>query len=237
VPASRNPPLPFFQPVDNNEVMQPDCPAQPEPNDSRDEAINAIVEEQNPPGDFFYPYAAGASQSAAGGKDPFLVRAIDGLMGKIAGWLRRAGRPPDFVVPKRFGMSAILGITTALALLFGGLKWGNAWPVFYLFFGMQAIVICLVQMFAGGAPRMASTATGAVMLPVFALIAAGVADRGPPIEGLACALPLLVPFGALLGYVTGTCAAGVFLVMDYLEPYLQGRSSLHRREQTGASSS
>ena len=27
-------------------------------------------------------------------------------------------RPPDFAVPKTFGMSAILGIMTALALLF-----------------------------------------------------------------------------------------------------------------------
>jgi hypothetical protein len=36
-----------------------------------------------------------------------------------------------------------------------------------------------------------------------------------------------VPIGAFLGYLTGTCAAGIFLIMDYLEPYLQwqGRSS------------
>ena len=32
-----------------------------------------------------------------------------------------------------------------------------------------------------------------------------------------------VPIGAFLGYLTGTCAAGIFLVMDALEPYLQGR--------------
>src|SRR5262245_59202097 len=37
--------------------------------------------------------------------------------------------PPDFVVPKTFGMSAILGIMTALAVVDGCLYWLNAWPV------------------------------------------------------------------------------------------------------------
>ena len=31
-----------------------------------------------------------------------------------------------------------------------------------------------------------------------------------------------------LGYLTGTCAAGIFLVMDYLEPYLKWGSSSSR---------
>jgi hypothetical protein len=37
-------------------------------------------------------------------------------------------------------------------------------------------------------------------------------------------VPFSVPIGAFLGYLIGTCAAGIFLAMDYWEPYLQGYS-------------
>src|SRR5262245_38943095 len=57
--------------------------------------------------------------------------------------------PAQYVVPSRFGMSGILGIVTALAVLFGGFRIYNADPVMYLFFGVQAIVICVAQMFYG----------------------------------------------------------------------------------------
>src|SRR5262245_53017867 len=46
--------------------------------------------------------------------------------------------PAKYKVPQRFGMSAILGIVTALALLFGGFRILNAEPVVYLFFGIQS---------------------------------------------------------------------------------------------------
>src|SRR6266513_1959139 len=39
--------------------------------------------------------------------------------------------PARYKVPQRFGMSAILGIMTALALLFGGFRLLNAEPVVY----------------------------------------------------------------------------------------------------------
>jgi hypothetical protein len=134
-------------------------------------------------------------------------------------------RPPDFVVPKTFGMSAILGIMTALAVLFGCLRWSNAWPVFYFFFGVQSLAICLVQMFFGQTPRLASIVAGAIILPAFTIAAAALENHRNA-TAVACLALFFVPFGALLGYLTGTCAAGVFLVMDYLEPYLQGRSPL-----------
>ena len=126
-----------------------------------------------------------------------------------------------YVVPKRFGMSAILGITTALSMLFGGLRLLNAPSVVYLFFGMLTMVICLVQMFFGEVPRMASTIAGAVLLPLFIVAGATLFDNAPA-SAIACSFIVSVPFGALLGYITGTCAAGVFLVMDMLEPYLPG---------------
>ncbi len=135
--------------------------------------------------------------------------------------------PAKYKVPQRFGMSAILGIMTALALLFGGFRILSAEPVVYLFFGVLTLVICVVQMFNAKSPRASSAIAGAVLAPFFA----------PPLfnfdfpfgfwERLFFTAALIifgVPTGAFLGYLTGTCAAGIFLVMDYYEPYLHGYS-------------
>jgi hypothetical protein len=141
-------------------------------------------------------------------------------------------RPPDFVVPKTFGMSAILGIMTALALLFAALRRLDADPVYYFFFSVLAITICLAQMLCGKSPRLASIIAGAIILPLFTIIAAFFSLEAD--GGVLCLSIVLVPFGALFGYLTGTCAAGIFLIMEYAESYMQGQSvsSLMSREQS-----
>src|SRR5439155_26239308 len=73
--------------------------------------------------------------------------------------------PAQYKVPQRFDMSAILGIMTALAILFGGFRLMNAPPVVYLFFGIQSVVICLFQMFNCKMPRAASVIAGAITAP------------------------------------------------------------------------
>jgi hypothetical protein len=133
-------------------------------------------------------------------------------------------RPPpraDYVVPRRFGMSAILGIMTALSLVYGGLFWADAWPVFYGFTAVQVLIVCLVQMCYGNTPRAASAVAGALTAPLFMMLAAVLSADPIPAAAVVCLMLALVPFGAFLGYLTGTCAAGVFLVMDKLEPYLK----------------
>src|SRR5262249_3014895 len=137
-------------------------------------------------------------------------------------YLAALNRPPDFVVPKRFGMSAILGIMTALAIVFGFLRRLDAWPELYFFFAVQAVVICLAQMLYGQTPRLASIVAGAIILPVFTVAAASFVTRSDDPAAVVCTVIGFVPCGAALGYLTGTCAAGVFLVMDALERYLQG---------------
>jgi hypothetical protein len=143
----------------------------------------------------------------------------------LSGVIHHFAKEPDYVVPQQFGVSAILGIMTVVAMLFGGLHWVDAWPVFYLFFGVLVIAICLVQMFSGRAPRLASTIAGTIFLPGFVFVALLFnprIDSGDWLE-VTIVLTLCLPAGALSGYLTGTCAAGIFLVMDALEPYLQGR--------------
>ena len=214
-----------------------------------DDALDAVVYEVHPAlgpasrhSDDDYPYGprvpydfegpANTTAASGIGVASQLIRSISVATGK---YIEVLNQPPDFVVPKTFGMSAILGIMTALAILFGCLRWMNAFPVLYFFFGVQALAICLVQMFYGQTPRLASIVAGAIILPVFTVVAAVFNDRGNP--GIACAAVGFVPVGGLLGYLTGTCAAGVFLVMDYLEPYLQGQAFHARASAADASAS
>jgi len=134
--------------------------------------------------------------------------------------------PAQYVVPRRFGMSAILGIMTALAVLFGSFRLYGVDPVLYLFFGFQALVICLAQMLYGKTPRAASAIVGAVLLPMFLLAVAAYSDSRQSTVA-PCAALASIPLGAFLGYVTGTLAAGVFLIMDSAERLLSasGRAS------------
>src|SRR5262245_31385315 len=147
----------------------------PAPPASLDEPLDAIVHEIHPaflPQD--YPYGPKAATLPRPTSDPLSAWPE---FGGVVPWLGRAAdqyfaavqRPPDFVVPKTFGMSAILGIMTALAMLFACLRWVDAWPVFYFFFSALALVICLAQMFYGKTPRLASIVAGAITLPLFSL--------------------------------------------------------------------
>jgi hypothetical protein len=145
--------------------------------------------------------------------------------------------PAKYKVPQRFGMSAILGIMTALALLFGGFRILNAEPVVYLFFGVQVLVICVVQMLNSRSPRAASAIAGAVLAPFFAPSLFNFDFPFNLIQRIEYVVALVifgVPIGAFLGYLTGACAAGIFLVMDYLEPYLQGYSLASHSSARGA---
>jgi hypothetical protein len=207
---------------------------------SPDAPIDAIVYDEHPalttrgtPGgpnpagadDAEYPYAApprgrlADAPLASAGSGPGVYASLVGLARGIDAFFIALRRPPDFVVPKTFGMSAILGIMTALAILFGCLRWLDAWPVLYFFFAIEALAICIAQMLNGHAPRLASIIAGTVILPAFAFFAAVFSHDFE--AWMILAIVALVPCGALLGYLTGACAAGIFLVMDYVEPYLQ----------------
>lgn len=183
-----------------------------------------------------YPYAARPSAALVNVRALPVARLRRGRFFWLGKLRFESPLPAQYVVPQRFGMSAIIGITTALAVLFGALRVLDADPVVYLFFGLQAVVICLVQMFNGRAPRLASSITGAILAPLFIvqlLDAADILLRSGPERAFLIGVFLVcaIPFGAFLGYLTGTCAAGVFLVLEKLENYLRQR--LASRLSTG----
>jgi hypothetical protein len=138
----------------------------------------------------------------------------------------KSNSPPGktYVVPKRFGVSGILAMITAMGFLFGFLRFLQVPPVVFLFLGTMVLVISIVQMFCGQVPRLASVVAGAVLSPLFAAAALAFSEQ-PHLGQLICVIWGSVFWGALGGYLTGTCAAGVFLVMEKIDPYLPGGRS------------
>jgi protein-S-isoprenylcysteine O-methyltransferase Ste14 len=129
-----------------------------------------------------------------------------------------------YAVPRRFGLSTVLAFTTIFAFLFGVLNYVGADPKVYFFVSVEIAAICLAQIVFGATPRRGSALTGAVLLPFWTAI--WIADH---LLHLQIPLPLLIAgvasvvlFGALLGYLIGGLAAGFFLVLDLVEPYLPG---------------
>ncbi len=149
---------------------------------------------------------------------------------RLGCWMTaRLSAGPTYHVPPRFGMSAILGITTALALLFGLFRMVDAHPLIYLFTAILVAITCVVQMRWGRIARPASIVAGAIWLPVFILalfIAVSfTTDDRPPIAGIVCAMVFCIPLGGLFGYLAGTCAGGFFLLMELFEKYWERRTA------------
>ena len=126
-----------------------------------------------------------------------------------------------YSVPRRFGMAGLFAIMTALACLFGGLRLLDTPPVIYLFLGTEVMVICVAQMLYNAEPRRASMVAGAILLPVFSLGSSLFLRGADQAEALYLTIPSIL-FGAFAGYLVGTCVAGIFLLMDKLEPFLPG---------------
>jgi protein-S-isoprenylcysteine O-methyltransferase Ste14 len=128
----------------------------------------------------------------------------------------------EYAVPSRFGMTAILGLLTTLAIIFGALNYSNARPPIYLFISAEIVGICLAQIFLSTAARSGSALTGALILPICAYMMMHI-PRFDPLVHLAI-LGSLLALGALLGYCVGALAAGFFLVMDLIESLVTSNS-------------
>ncbi|MEO8496037.1 MAG: isoprenylcysteine carboxylmethyltransferase family protein [Planctomycetota bacterium] len=124
----------------------------------------------------------------------------------------------QYQVPSRFSLTAIMGLLTVLAMIFGFLKAFDAPAVIYLFIGSEIVAICLVQILVGSAPRGGSALTGAILLPLWVYLTLRLPPMQPMFEFVF--FGFLIGFGGLMGYCIGTLAAGFFLMMDLIEPWL-----------------
>ncbi len=127
-----------------------------------------------------------------------------------------------YAVPRQFGLSAVLAFTTIFAFVFGVLNYMHAEAIVYLFVATEIAAICLVQIVFPSAPRRASALTGAMLLPFWTAIWYANHLSRVPLFWLLVVGGNLAVFGALLGYLIGGLAAGFFLAMDLIEPYLPG---------------
>ncbi|MCA9121964.1 MAG: hypothetical protein H6822_26500 [Planctomycetaceae bacterium] len=137
------------------------------------------------------------------------------------GWFLPTAAPikkSQYQVPSRFGLTAIMGLLTVLAFIFGALHAVEAPPAIYLFVGSEILAICLVQILVGSSPRGGSTLTGAVLLPFWVYMT--LRTPSMPLGFEFVFIGSLVAFGGLLGYCIGALAAGFFLMIDLIEPWL-----------------
>src|SRR6476660_7060172 len=104
-----------------------------------DQPLDAIVEENYPPIATIADYPYGPRTQTT---NPLIAIRREPATGLFALFNYQPPAPAQYIVPRRFGMSAILGIMTALAILFGCFRVLDAHPMIYLFFGMQTLVIC-----------------------------------------------------------------------------------------------
>lgn len=206
----RKNPLGKRHPLAHNDGMGASSFLSPPATAELDTPLEAIVVDQ-PPVRIAYPYAPGGRSDLA-------------VAAEIAARWQPPRRPEKtYVVPQRFGVGALLAIMTGMAGLFAFLRFLEAWPLVYLFFGTMALTICVVQMFWGDVPRLASVIAGMVWSVLFAVGAALYAAlyEGESLWGVPIVAAFSAAFGAFGGYLMGTCAAGVFLVMEKVDPFLR----------------
>jgi protein-S-isoprenylcysteine O-methyltransferase Ste14 len=126
-----------------------------------------------------------------------------------------------YQVPKRFGMTAIMALLTALSLVFGGLNLLQYFigvpREFYFFAAAQILAVCVAQMVFGSAPRMVSAFVGAALLPTFLAIHLAISDAKLHRYAFSMILILSTFLGGLIGYCIGAVAAGFFLFADWFE--------------------
>ena len=126
-----------------------------------------------------------------------------------------------YSIPRRFGLSAAATLITTFGFLFGALNYMEAPPAVYLFCAFEIVAICLGQILFGSAPRSSSCVAGALTLPLCVWLTT-TRPGWMAEEVYWMCLGFLFFFGGLLGYCLGALAAGFFLVMDLIEPYLPG---------------
>lgn len=118
--------------------------------------------------------------------------------------------------PAQISVGALLALTTLLGVTFASLRFFRASAAVDVLVVLLVFFVCVAQMRFGNWQRFVSTGVGAVLVPVWALVVAFLQSTTINLSGTDAItqLPFLVFFGGVLGYCTGTLAAGMYLLFD-----------------------
>jgi hypothetical protein len=127
-----------------------------------------------------------------------------------------------YSAPRRFDLATIFVVTTAYALLMGGMRALGANPTFVAnATGLVTLVgIGQAVLFGGRRPRAASIVVGIAACTVMLIVSlVGTLHYSSPMNELSF-LPILVLIGVVeggvFGYIAGVLVGGVFLIADVL---------------------
>jgi hypothetical protein len=134
-------------------------------------------------------------------------------------------RPPRrrlYAAPRRFDLATLLVITTAYALLMGGLGALGAPPLFTAIVAGYVTLVGIGQaaLFGGRKPRRPSMLVGMTLYAIWILTTMWniwhVVSFGSALPFILFVSTVGLVQGAILAYLAGVLVAGVFLVADLL---------------------
>ena len=137
-------------------------------------------------------------------------------------------RPTVYSAPRRFDLATIFVVTSAYAILFGGLSALDAFPIVSFVIGGFVTFVGIGQavLFRGEKPRSASMLVGVVLHAIIWIGAWVAFPRMYPAALILFIAGYAVVGGVILGYCAGTLVGGVFLVADKLRGRFSVKSSL-----------
>jgi hypothetical protein len=131
-------------------------------------------------------------------------------------------KPPAklYSAPRRFDLFTIMIVTTAYAVLLGGVSVLGMPPIASAYVAAFITIVGIGQaiLFGGRRPRLASVISGISAFFVLSMLSFATLDGrfhiDGPLETIAFSVLWSLYLGSLLGYIAGVLVGGVFLVTD-----------------------
>ena len=136
-----------------------------------------------------------------------------------------------YSVTRKLDLASLLVLTAAYGFLFAFMHLLQFRPLAFAqvagFF--TCVGVSQAILFGGKAPRLASSLTGAIYFVLLVPFQVPVSPVKPWVD-----ISLLIPFfivGLVVGYYSGACIGGVFLVINYLRNRIHSQSRIENELQ------
>jgi len=134
-----------------------------------------------------------------------------------------ASGPKLYSVPRKLDLASLFVFTTCYGLLFALMNLVQADALFFAIVAgfFTCVGVSQAILFKGNAPRLASCLTGAAYYVGIFLVSRITYGMPPSRIGNWSFIVFVLLVGAAVGYVSGACIGGVFLVADALRKRLR----------------